>query len=110
MRGIIVCWITFLFFWFVSAFWRKATAERQSLRRELAYLLPTIAGALLLAWPRYSSSLNVRLPAGTDWAGAAFCVLGLAVTLWSRWTLGRNWSSAVTFRTDHQLIERGPYR
>jgi protein-S-isoprenylcysteine O-methyltransferase Ste14 len=28
----------------------------------------------------------------------------------TRVTLGRNWSSDVTFKQDHELITRGPYR
>jgi protein-S-isoprenylcysteine O-methyltransferase Ste14 len=42
--------------------------------------------------------------------GASICVLGLLVTLWARWTLGGNWSSAVTFKQGHELIRTGPYR
>jgi len=42
--------------------------------------------------------------------GASICVLGLLVTLWARWTLGGNWSSAVTFKKGHELIRTGPYR
>ena len=38
------------------------------------------------------------------------CVLGLFVTIWARRTLAGNWSSDVTFKKDHELIRRGPYR
>jgi len=42
--------------------------------------------------------------------GAGVCILGLLMTLWARWTLGGNWSSAVTFKQGHELIRTGPYR
>ena len=35
--------------------------------------------------------------------------LSLLITLWARVVLGRNWSSRVTFKVDHELIQRGPY-
>ena len=50
----------------------------------------------------------------TQWsllmAGNVICVAGLFVTLWARWTLAGNWSSDVTFKEGHELIETGPYR
>jgi protein-S-isoprenylcysteine O-methyltransferase Ste14 len=36
-------------------------------------------------------------------------VAGVAVTVWARITLGRNWSVEPTFKQDHELIESGPY-
>src|SRR5207244_6914218 len=45
-----------------------------------------------------------------EWLAAAVVLLGLSVTLWARLALGRNWSASVTFKQDHELIERGPYR
>jgi protein-S-isoprenylcysteine O-methyltransferase len=51
------------------------------------------------------------LPALTalGWTGAVLTILGLALALWARVTLGRNWSSAVLVRKDHELVMRGPY-
>lgn len=46
----------------------------------------------------------------TPWIGAAVCVSGLAVAIWSRWTLGGNWSGTVRFKQGHELIKTGPYR
>jgi protein-S-isoprenylcysteine O-methyltransferase Ste14 len=34
----------------------------------------------------------------------------LLVALWARRTLAGNWSRAVTFKQDHELIQAGPYR
>jgi protein-S-isoprenylcysteine O-methyltransferase Ste14 len=35
---------------------------------------------------------------------------GLAVAVWARVILGRNWSGVVTLKEGHELIEHGPYR
>jgi len=43
-------------------------------------------------------------------AGIAMCYLGLGLAIWSRRTLGDNWSSTVNLKRGHELVERGPYR
>jgi len=35
---------------------------------------------------------------------------GIAFAIWARMLLGRNWSSDVTLKRDHELIVAGPYR
>ncbi|MDQ6623225.1 MAG: isoprenylcysteine carboxylmethyltransferase family protein [Verrucomicrobiota bacterium] len=45
-----------------------------------------------------------------QWLAALLCLAGLAICLWARATLGRNWSGAITLKEEHELIERGPYR
>jgi protein-S-isoprenylcysteine O-methyltransferase Ste14 len=35
--------------------------------------------------------------------------VGLSFAVWARLRLGRNWSSVVTVKEDHQLIRGGPY-
>ena len=41
--------------------------------------------------------------------GVALTALGVAVAFWSRASLGKNWSSGVTIKVEHQLIRTGPY-
>lgn len=43
------------------------------------------------------------------WLGAAVTLAGLLFAVWAREHLGRNWSSAVTIKHDHELITTGPY-
>jgi protein-S-isoprenylcysteine O-methyltransferase Ste14 len=112
-RLIAVCWIIFFAYWLTSAFVAKATAERQSWRGILANRTPIWIGCLFFFWPRFPRPLSIQLIPDLRFAGqlgAVICVLGLAGALWSRRTLGRNWSSNVTFKQGHDLIQRGPYR
>ncbi len=107
------CWLIFAIFWAVSALKSKATAERQSWLSSLAHRLLIAAGAWLLWYPRFSGPLRLPLTPHGDGAGtcaAMVCVAGLWVTLWARWTLGGNWSSIVTFKQGHELVQSGPYR
>lgn len=110
---IVGCWIIFCVWWLISALTAKAVAEKQSLRSALAHRIPVGLGWWLLILPRVPPPLNWRLLPHPDWllaTGAAACVLGLYITLWARWTLAGNWSSDVTFKQNHELIRRGPYR
>ena len=36
-------------------------------------------------------------------------LVGLALTWWARMQLGRLWSSAITRKEEHRLVETGPY-
>jgi len=108
-----VCWAVFVLYWLVSAPWAKVTAEKQSVWSGLAHRIPLGCSYVLLAGSHLPPLMNLSITPHADWTGAmgAFiCVLGLLVTLWARWTLGGNWSSAVTFKQGHELIRTGPYR
>ncbi len=105
------CWAVFVVTWAIAALFVKRTVER----RRGWWRLPMIAmGALIYGAARSPLLLGTRrlwtptLP--REWLAAAVVLLGLWVTLWARLALGRNWSGSVTFKQDHELIERGPYR
>ncbi|HEV2211649.1 MAG TPA: isoprenylcysteine carboxylmethyltransferase family protein [Verrucomicrobiae bacterium] len=107
------CWLAFIVYWAISAWWGKRVAERQSWTAILANRVPTFVGALLLFLRKLPYPLQVQvLPhsAATADIGAVLCVLGVLSAIWSRIILGRNWSSDVVFKQNHELIERGPYR
>lgn len=110
---IVASWTAFLLYWVVSARMVKAIAERQSLRSALAHRLPVGLGWWLLAYPQWPSPLNSGMIPHTIWVqllGVAICGYGLFFTLWARRTLAGNWSSDVTFKQNHELIQMGPYR
>jgi protein-S-isoprenylcysteine O-methyltransferase Ste14 len=48
-----------------------------------------------------------RLP---SWLGLIMLAVGIAIAVWARNYLGRNWSGTVTVKQDHELIRTGPYR
>ena len=107
------CWVLFVLYWGISARSVKPVAERQNWRGILAHKLLTFLGGLLLLWPKPPRPLEVRLmphPALAGWLGVAVCVLGLLGAIWSRKTLGANWSSLVLFKQEHELVQKGPYR
>jgi protein-S-isoprenylcysteine O-methyltransferase Ste14 len=107
------CWAVFVLYWLISAPWTKAAAEKQSRWSALSHRIPLGCSYVLLASLRLPPPMNLAITPHADWTGAmgaSICVLGLLVTLWARATLGRNWSSNVTFKQGHELIRTGPYR
>jgi len=110
---IIACWCIFFLVWFVASFGAKATVETQSAAATLAQRLPVGLGWWLLLFPHFPGEFNRQILPRTEAleiAGAVVCVCGLWFTLWARFTLAGNWSSDVTFKRDHELVRRGPYR
>lgn len=110
---IIACWCIFLVVWLVAAFRTKRIAEKQSLLSTLAHRIPVWIGCWLLFDPRWPGLFAWHVIPRTDIpqiTGVALCIFGLWFTIWARRTLAGNWSSDVTFKQDHELIRRGPYR
>jgi protein-S-isoprenylcysteine O-methyltransferase Ste14 len=110
---IIACWLVFLGYWIVNARGGKPVAERTNWRSRIAYRFLLILGGVLLWFPKPISPLNMALTPSTEPAqalGVVICALGLVVAIWARRTLAGNWSSEVTFKQGHQLIQTGPYR
>jgi protein-S-isoprenylcysteine O-methyltransferase Ste14 len=107
------CWAVFVLYWLISAPWAKAAAEKQRVWFALSHRIPLACSYVLLSYLHLPAPLNLPITPQADWTGAmgvAICGLGLFVALWARWTLGGNWSSAVTFKREHELIQSGPYR
>lgn len=103
-----------------TAFWARGTADNKPVVRQesgaswLAYNLPLVVGAALLATPRRGRGwLSSRFPPigrPAFWVGAVGVVVGLGFTVAARATLAGNWSATVTVKRDHELIRIGPYR
>lgn len=111
LRFIDFCWIAWLAYWLVMSFANKPTVERGGV---ISYRL--VAGVLivglLVAGRLLDVSSDARLwqtPVALGVVTDLMVLAGLAFTVWARVTLGRNWSSEVTFKQDHELIESGPY-
>jgi len=107
---VLVCWAVFAITWVVAALFVKRTLERRWGWGRLMILVAFMASWAARSWRAFGAPrLWIPTPA-SEWLGAAVVLLGLLVTVWARLTLGRNWSGAVAFKQDHELIERGPYR
>ena len=59
-----------------------------------------------LAWQAYQLWNS---PAAFVWVMIGLTLVGLLFTWWARLHLGRLWSSSVTRKADHRVIDTGPY-
>lgn len=111
-----LAWISFLVYWLWQ--WRGVKqAERTEpfWHRLLAYWLPLLVAASLLGpgdWyidcPLHERMLPKSLL--LKGLGVALTFAGVALAIQARRMLGRNWSSEVQIKQDHELIQHGPYR
>jgi protein-S-isoprenylcysteine O-methyltransferase Ste14 len=111
-------WDAWALSWGLAAVWTRRTQARPAGGGRFAYLLPTVLGAALLffgsaGYGRYGPRLRAgALWSAPEWLGWALVLVeaaGFAFTWWARVALGSLWSGTVTRKTDHVVVERGPY-
>jgi len=116
MSGMIICdylWMAFWALWLLWAMWIKKAERREGAGTHFAHSLLAGAGFLLMFFEVRVGWLSVRLLPGALWLqalGIGITLAGFAFAIWARFHLGRNWSSSVTSKVQHELIRSGPYR
>jgi protein-S-isoprenylcysteine O-methyltransferase Ste14 len=105
-------WIAWIIYWRIAGLNAKPTERRDDAHRWL-YQLPVIAGFCCFILP--VRRLALRAPLFSDhplcWEiGTVLLAAGMAISIWARVELGRNWSNVITVKVGHELIQSGPYR
>jgi len=105
-----VCWLAFWIFWLVAATGAKASRGRAGWRRfagaRIALLIVIVFLARDLGFHAHPRSVS---PAGAG-IGLALFAAGLALAIWARLYIGRNWGMPMTRREEPDLVTTGPYR
>ncbi|MDB5438079.1 MAG: putative protein-S-isoprenylcysteine methyltransferase [Caulobacteraceae bacterium] len=96
--------------WLIAALWSDRAAKRASIQSEMVYRLLTVAGALLIFWHAGEGARLWTMPAWVGGLLLAVEVLGYAFCWWARIHLGRLWSATVGAKSEHRIIDTGPYR
>ena len=104
--AIAVTWIIFWVYWFASAFGVKS--GRASRRRIPLNGLSAVAVVLLLHVFN-GGSLAVHSPV-LGAIGAVVFAAGIALAIWARVHLGRNWGMPMSQKAEPELVTSGPYR
>src|SRR6266850_1762666 len=105
-------WLAWLMSWFAAAVFSARTVRRPSLGRQMWYRLTTASGALLIFGTFGIRRYDIRfwqLNGGLGWLFAAMTAAGVLFMWWARLHLGRLWSSSVTRKADHHIVDSGPY-
>jgi protein-S-isoprenylcysteine O-methyltransferase Ste14 len=106
-------WLAWLIAWWTAAVWSSRAVNRPGLGRQLLFRALVIAGAVLLFGVKMSDSSMGRvgwkptLPAALPFIVLALA--GLGFTWWARLHIGTLWSSGVTRKADHRVVDTGPY-
>ena len=104
-------WIAMMVYWSAAAK-RSAPAVRaeSAASRSTHQLMLNLA--LLLAFIRFPWTGARWLPVSllVVSVGLIIQVGSMLLDIWAMRCLGRNWSSAVTIKVDHELVRSGPYR
>jgi protein-S-isoprenylcysteine O-methyltransferase len=108
-------WATFLIVWVVTSFGAKRDIGGTSWLRSRwlrAVLALLIVGWVLERVRLGNASIHVGLwtPGLLPAIGSILCVAGIALAIWARLHLGRNWSPAPALKEGHELVTSGPYR
>ena len=108
---VITCWTLLMAYWNIAARSVKPPEERQTSAARLARI-PVWLGFLLFlaAWIFPFGAVAVHRTHLSDSVGVAICAFGLLFAIWSRRTLGAEWSRDVELKRGHALVRSGPYR
>ncbi|MFY9839234.1 MAG: isoprenylcysteine carboxylmethyltransferase family protein [Xanthobacteraceae bacterium] len=107
-----VIWIGWLVSWMAASFWSGRTAKRATTWETWAYRVAIFAGALLIApWTAPALGEKQIWEVGNTGAYVLVGVMlaGLLLTWLARIHLGRLWSSAITRKEQHRIVDTGPY-
>jgi protein-S-isoprenylcysteine O-methyltransferase Ste14 len=105
--AIAVAWIIFWVYWIASAFGAKQSAGASGRRIPLTGV--TAVSVFLLLRVLRPGSLAVHTPVLAA-VGAVVFACGIAVAIWARIHLGRNWGMPMSQKAEPELVTSGPYR
>jgi protein-S-isoprenylcysteine O-methyltransferase Ste14 len=107
-----VIWIGWIVSWMAAAWWSAPTEKRVTTRETWVSRAAVAGGALLLLHSTRHLLGETRLW-HVGYAGAyglaALTLAGILFAWWARVHLGRLWSSAITRKQDHRIVDSGPY-
>jgi protein-S-isoprenylcysteine O-methyltransferase Ste14 len=105
---IFAVWIAFWIYWLVASIGVKAGQTRWA--RFAGVRVGVILVVLLLLRGRTLKGHGAVSDPWLEGIGLAVFLLGLALAVWARVYLGRNWGMPMSQKADPELVTTGPYR
>ncbi len=106
-------WLVWWASWLAAAAWSDRAVKRPATPRHLVYRLLAGLGVVFLfgIYPhaRGAEMILWRTPIALAWAMVPAAFVGLTFAWWARLHLGRLWSSSVSRKADHHVVDTGPY-
>jgi len=104
---ILVCWVAFWVYWLAASTGVKAGQTRWT--RFAGIRVGVILVILLLLRVRAFKGHVVTNNLWLQGIGLAVFLMGLALAIWARVHLGRNWGTPMSQKVDPELVTAGPY-
>ena len=109
--ALVTAWMLWVMSWLMASFWSDRTQARPMLGSQMLYRLLSVVGAVMLFDFRHWGAPPLwSLDDAGAWAMVGVAILGFLFCWWARLHLGRLWSSSVTRKADHHIVDTGPYR
>lgn len=105
---ILAGWVAFWLYWLAAAIGVKA--GRANWTRFAGFRVAAVLLVLLLLRARVLKGQAIVTSPWEQGIGLAVFLLGLALAVWARVCLGRNWGMPMSEKTDPELVTTGPYR
>lgn len=120
---ILACWLAFVGYWAFSASRAKKNIRGPSFRNGMYVRLALIVAVVIVlhftgnrywlwhtgsAW-RTDSAHGFFSSALVRSIGVALCVFGIALAIWARRVIGRNWGMPMSLKENPELVTSGPY-
>jgi protein-S-isoprenylcysteine O-methyltransferase Ste14 len=105
---ILVGWAAFWLYWLAASFGVKAGRNRSG--SSVGIRVGILLIVLLLVRARAFKGQTVTNDPWLQGIGLAIFLLGLALAIWARLYLGRNWGAPMSQKVDPELVTTGPYR
>jgi protein-S-isoprenylcysteine O-methyltransferase Ste14 len=102
-----VVWVVFWIYWIAASVGVKAGRTRWT--RFAGIRVSILLVVLLLLRLRVLKGYAVTDDAWLQGIGLAIFLLGLALAVWARLYLGRNWGMPMSEKVDPELVTTGPY-
>jgi protein-S-isoprenylcysteine O-methyltransferase Ste14 len=110
-------------YWAISAIRAKKNLAGPAVRRGMYFRAALLVAVLLImhftgerhlprnaaAAPRYDTGSGFFSNSIVRSIGVALCALGIALAIWARTILGRNWGMPMSLKENPELVTRGPY-
>jgi protein-S-isoprenylcysteine O-methyltransferase Ste14 len=108
---IAVIWAIFLLYWIACAWGNKRAVQKLSVGFRIIPILGVVGlFRLVHIYPHFFLRQLYARTESVETIGIVLCMLGVALAIWARTILGRNWSGIPQIKEGHELIQAGPYR
>ena len=109
-----ICWLAFMIFWVISGWAAKKNIRGNNRQFSFSFklIIMTVIVMLLFNITGLRQLRNYHIFPSTHFVqtvGVFICASGIAVSIWARTHLGKNWGMPMAMKEKPDLVMTGPY-